>query len=117
MASGDEKANKFWVNVKKDIEQLYEKVKQYPLISLLFIIAVLLLIFVPYVQVSLSGINNSIIEAAQENQDRATLAQIFGGVAIAIGLYYKWRKISISDILIIQVQQPNRVFYVACNFL
>jgi hypothetical protein len=97
MASGDEKANKFWVNVKKDIVQLYGKLKQYPLISLLFIIAVLLLIFVPHVQVSLSGINNSTIEAAQENQDRATLAQILGGIAIAIGLYYTWRRIGIAE--------------------
>jgi hypothetical protein len=97
MASEDEKANKFWVNVKKDIAQLYEKVKQYPLISLLCIVAVLLLIAVPHVQVSLSGINNSTIEAAQENQNRATLAQIFGGVAIAIGLYYTWRRIGITE--------------------
>jgi len=85
------------------------------LISLIFIISISLLVAVPHWQVS--GINNATEQVALENQSRATLAQIFGGVAIAIGLYYTWRRISISDILIIQVQQPNRVFYVACNFL
>jgi hypothetical protein len=92
-----EELKQVWENTKKDMRQLFEKIKHYPLITLLFIIAVLLLIFVPYVQVSLSGINNSTIEAAQVNQDRATLAQIFGGVAIGIGLYYTWRRIAISE--------------------
>ncbi|AKB31106.1 Pentapeptide repeat family protein [Methanosarcina siciliae HI350] len=35
--------------------------------------------------------------ADAENSYRATLAQIFGGIAIAIGLYYTWRRISISE--------------------
>lgn len=35
----------------------------------------------------------------QENQDHTTttLAQIFGGVAIEIGLYYTWRRITIAE--------------------
>jgi hypothetical protein len=95
MASGDEAANQFWNNAKKDAEQLYEKVKQHPLISLFFILAVVLIVVVPHWQVS--GISNSTVQATQENQDRATLAQILGGVAIAIGLYYTWRRIGIAE--------------------
>jgi len=82
-------------NIKSDFKQLYEKVKQYPLISLFFIFAMLLLIAVPHWQVS--GINNTTVQATQENQDRTTLAQIFGGVAIGIGLYYTWRRINIAE--------------------
>ncbi|WP_048126110.1 pentapeptide repeat-containing protein [Methanosarcina sp. WWM596] len=82
-------------NTKKDAKQIYEKVKQYPLISLFFIIAVLLLIALPHWQVS--GINNAIEKVTQENQSRATLAQILGGVAIGIGLYYTWRRITIAE--------------------
>jgi len=92
-----EEMNQLVDNTKKDMRHLFEKVKQYPLITLLFIIAMLLLIIIPYVQVSLSGITNVTERATQENQDRATLAQIFGGAAIAIGLYYTWRRISISE--------------------
>ena len=32
-----------------------------------------------------------------ENSYRATLAQILGGIAIGIGLYYTWRRISIAE--------------------
>jgi hypothetical protein len=95
MALGDEEKEQLWENVKKDSRQLYEKVVKYPLISLLFIIAVLLLIALPHWQVS--GIDNSTVQATQENQDRATLAQILGGVAIGIGLYYTWRRIGIAE--------------------
>src|SRR5665647_134134 len=91
----NEEEEQLWENVKKDLRQLYGKVVKYPLISLFFIIAVLLLIAFPHWQVS--GINNSTVEAAQENQNRATLAQIFGGVAIGISLYYTWRKIAIAE--------------------
>jgi hypothetical protein len=83
------------VNTKKDAKQLYEKVKQYPLISLFFILGVGLLIAIPHWQVS--GINNSTVQATQENQDRTTLAQILGGAAIGIGLYYTWRRIGIAE--------------------
>ncbi|AKB29518.1 Pentapeptide repeat family protein [Methanosarcina siciliae T4/M] len=82
-------------NAKKDVKQLYGKVKVYPLISLLFIITVFLLIALPHWQVS--GINDITEKVIQENQFRATLAQILGGVAIGIGLYYTWRRIAIAE--------------------
>ena len=84
-------------NTKQDVRQLYEKVKQYPLISLFFIHCVLLLIVVPYLQVNYQGISNATEKATLENQYRATFAQILGGVAIGIGLYYTWRRIAIAE--------------------
>jgi uncharacterized protein YjbI with pentapeptide repeats len=84
-------------NLKQDMIQLCQKVKEYPLISLLFVIAVGLLIVLPYLQVSLSGIENVTEKSKQENQARATLAQIFGGSALGIGLYYTWRRINIAE--------------------
>jgi uncharacterized protein YjbI with pentapeptide repeats len=82
-------------NIKQDVGQLYQKIKQYPLISLFFIIAAILSIAVPHWQVS--GIDNATVQASQENQNRATLAQMFGGIAIAISLYYTWRRIGIAE--------------------
>jgi Uncharacterized low-complexity proteins len=82
-------------NAKYELKQLFEKVIQYPLIILLFMIAVLLLIIIPHWQVS--GINNATEKVTQENQDRATLAQILGGAAIGISLYYTWRRIDIAE--------------------
>lgn len=93
-------------NTKNDFKQIIEKVKQYPLISLLFVITVLLLVVIPHWQVSISGINNTTEKATQENQDRATLAQILGGIAIGISLYYTWRRIGIAE-KDLQVTQEN----------
>ncbi len=36
------------------------------------------------------GINNVTEKVTQENQSRATLAQILGGIAIGIGIYFAW---------------------------
>ena len=47
-----------------------------------------LLIAIPQCQVY--GLDNPTEKAKQENQDFTTLAQIFGGVAIGIELYYTW---------------------------
>jgi hypothetical protein len=55
----------------------------------------LLLIVIPHWRVS--GINNATENATLENQYRATLAQILGGVAIGIGLYYTWRRVTIAE--------------------
>jgi uncharacterized protein YjbI with pentapeptide repeats len=90
-----EELKQIYRNVIKDLNLLYEKIKLYPLISLLFIIAVFLLIAIPHWQVS--GINNATEKVTQENQSRATLAQVLGGVAIGIGLYYTWRRITIAE--------------------
>lgn len=43
------------------------------------------------------GINNTVDKANYENQYRATLAQILGGIAIGMGLYYTWRRITIAE--------------------
>jgi uncharacterized protein YjbI with pentapeptide repeats len=90
-----EELKQIYRNVIKDLNLLYEIIKLYPLISLLFIISVFLLIAIPHWQVS--GINNATEKVTQENQSRATLAQVLGGVAIGIGLYYTWRRITISE--------------------
>jgi uncharacterized protein YjbI with pentapeptide repeats len=52
-------------NTTKDKRQLYKKIKQYLLISLFFILAIVLLIPIPQWQES--GINNSTVEKASEN--------------------------------------------------
>jgi hypothetical protein len=52
------------------------------------------LVAIPYCQVY--GLNNPTERAKQENQYHTTLAQIFGGAAIGVGLYYTWRRITIS---------------------
>ncbi|MDY9926446.1 pentapeptide repeat-containing protein [Methanosarcina sp.] len=81
-------------NAKEDARQLYEKVTEHPLNYLIFIITViilvLLLIVLPYLQVNYHGINNATEKATLENQYRATLAQIIGGGAVLIGLYFAW---------------------------
>jgi hypothetical protein len=85
--------------LEEKLKQLQEKIKQNPLTSLTILIAVLLLllIVIPYLQVGYRGINNATQEATLENQYRATFAQILGGVAIGIGLYYTWRRITIAE--------------------
>ncbi|AKB22311.1 pentapeptide repeat-containing protein [Methanosarcina sp. WH1] len=84
-------------NTTRDFNKIFSIIQEYPLISISFIFAVIFLFVFPYLQVDLRGINNVTIEAELENQYRATLAQILGGVAIAIGLYYTWRRIGIAE--------------------
>ena len=81
------------------LKQLQVKINQNPLTSATILIAVLLLllIVIPFLQVDFRGINNATVEATLENQYRATFAQILGGVAIGIGLYYTWRRINIAE--------------------
>jgi hypothetical protein len=97
MPSKNEEVGKFSENLKKDGKQISETVKRYPLISLCFIFAVLFLIMVPYLQVDYQEINNSTEKAIIENQYRVTLAQMFGGAAIGISLYYTWKRIGIAE--------------------
>jgi len=90
MASGE---------VYEKCEKVYEKAKRYPKFWIGFgiLLAVILLIWLPPWRVSHFEINNATVEATLENQYRATFAQILGGVAIAIGLYYTWRRIGIAE--------------------
>jgi len=85
--------------LEQKLKQLQVKINQNPLTCATILIAVLLLllIVIPYLQVDYHGINNATQEATLENQYRATFAQILGGVAIGIGLYYTWRRITIAE--------------------
>lgn len=53
--------------------------------------------YIPHFQVAQFNITNQKDLADAENSYRATLAQIFGGVAIGIGIYYTWRRITIAE--------------------
>ena len=92
-----ENKGNFLENINKDLRVFSTTINKYPLVSLFFIFAVILLFVFPYVQVHLHEINNVTKEAELENQYRATLAQILGSVAIGIGLYYTWRRIGIAE--------------------
>jgi hypothetical protein len=75
-------------NIIQDVKGLYGKTKPHPLayliIIFIFIIALVSLIFIPPYQVSIINDTNITEKVKQENQNRATLAQIFGGVTIGI---------------------------------
>jgi hypothetical protein len=67
------------------------------IIILLVVFLLLALQYIPHYQVAQFNITNQKDLADAENSYRATLAQIFGGIAIAIGLYYTWRRIGIAE--------------------
>lgn len=77
------------------LSTICERASQYSKTCLLFVI-ILFLIFiyliqqVPHWQVSQFGITNPKDLADAENSYRATLAQILGGVAVGIGIYFAW---------------------------
>jgi uncharacterized protein YjbI with pentapeptide repeats len=77
-------------NAKQDANEHYENIKKHPLTSLIiisiFIIALASLIFIPHYQVS--RLDNSTEKTAQENQNRATLAQLIGGSIAGIGVLH-----------------------------
>jgi len=85
----------------------YENAKQHPTSWILFgiLLAGILLILLPPLQVSHFEINNATVEATLENQYRATLAQILGGVAIGISLYYTHKRVSATEKSIIIAQE------------
>jgi len=68
------------------------------------LLAVLSIFLLPSWQIAQFGITNATEKANLENQYRVTLIQIFttlaqilGGIAIVIGLYYTWRRITIAE--------------------
>lgn len=85
-------------NAKNDGMQFYEKIKKHPLncvvltifFTLVFILVLWALIELPQRQISHFDINNTTQEATLENMYRATIAQILGGGAVAIGIYFAW---------------------------
>ena len=80
----------------RDIASEYSKTSLV-IIILLVVFLLLALQYIPHYQVAQFNITNQKDLVDAENSYRATLAQIFGGIAIAIGLYYTWRRISISE--------------------
>ncbi len=74
------------------LKQYYGKAIQHPriLITLGFIVIAIVLLWYPQLQVSKFGITNPKDLAEAENSYRATLAQIFGGFALLLGLYFTW---------------------------
>ncbi len=58
------------------------------IVILLVVLLLSTLQYIPHLQVAQFNITNQKDLADVENSYRATLAQIFGGIAIAIGLYY-----------------------------
>jgi len=89
-----EELKQFSENSKKEIKRLYEKIKQRPLTYLVCIIvivtAVTLLVTLPHWQVAQFGIADPKDLAEMENSYLATLAQILGGIAVGIGIYFAW---------------------------
>lgn len=90
---------KIIVKAKRFLKQYYEKAIQHPkiLIALGFLIAVIIfswfLLWFPQFQVSKFGITNPKDLAEIENSYRATLAQVFGGLVILLGLYFTWKNL------------------------
>lgn len=86
-------------NLLFHLKRYLEPLKKYYfkiLIFLILLVASYFLFWLPHWQVSQFGINNATVEATLENQYRTTLAQIFGGVAIGIGLYHTWQRNNIA---------------------
>jgi len=85
------------------LSTICEKASQYSKTCSLIIIIIILLVFIyliqeiPQWQVAQFGITNPKDLADTENSYRATLAQILGGIAIGIGLYYTWRRVTIAE--------------------
>jgi len=87
------------VTINTFLYECFEKAKKYPYIWICFVIllAAISLIWLPHWRVSYFGINNATENATLENQYRATIAQILGGGAIGIGIYYTWRRVTIAE--------------------
>lgn len=82
----------------KTLKIKYEAAKRNPavIIIILIILSIFLILIlqeVPKWQVSEFEINDSITVAQVENSYRATLAQIIGGFALLLGLYFTWKSV------------------------
>ena len=91
-------------------EKFYEKAKQHPKlwISIGLLLAVILLICLPPWRVSHFEINNATVEADLENQYRATLAQILGGSAVLVGIYFAWKNFELSQATLKHNQEASQ---------
>ena len=89
----------FKVPSLSEISDIASEHSKTSLVIIIFLVLLLLLAlqYIPHFQVTQFNITNHKDLADAENSYRATLAQIFGGIAIAIGLYYTWRRIAIAE--------------------
>jgi len=89
----------FKVPSLSEIRDIANEHSKTSLIIIIILVALLLLAlqYVPHIQVAQFNITNQKDLADAENSYRATLAQIFGGIAIAIGLYYTWQRNNIAQ--------------------
>lgn len=94
-----EEYKKFKVPSSLEIREKASQHSKTSLVIIIILVALLLLAlqYIPHYQVAQFNITNQKDLAEAENGYRATLAQIFGGIAIGIGLYYTWRRIGIAE--------------------
>jgi hypothetical protein len=83
---------RYYRKTARALKKYYGKAIQHPriLITLGFLGIAIVLLWFPQLQVSKFGIIDPKDLAAAENSYRATLAQIFGGFALLLGLYFTW---------------------------
>lgn len=84
------------------ISIICEKAKQHSktcllIVIILFFVFIYLIQQIPHWQVAQFGIANPKDLADAENSYRATLAQILGGIAVGIGIYYTWQRNNIAQ--------------------
>ena len=88
------------MTLEEKLKHFQEKIIRNPLtsVTILSVVLLSLLIIIPYSQVNYHGIDNATQEATLENQYRATLAQILGGVAVGIGIYFAWGNLKVAQV-------------------
>lgn len=79
------------------LTSLLSKYKLQIWIGLVILLAAFSLLWLPLWQVSQYQINNTTEQATLENQFRTTLAQIIGGGAVAIGIYFTWKNVKVAQ--------------------
>jgi len=84
------------------VSEIREKASQHSKTSLFIVIILVALLllalqFIPHFQVAQFKITNPKDLADAENSYRATLAQILGGIAVGIGIYYTWQRNNIAQ--------------------
>ena len=82
--------------------RIFENARQYSktclLIAIIFFLIIIYLIQqIPHWQVAQFELSNSTEVANLENQYRATLAQILGGIAVVIGIYFAWGNLKVAQ--------------------
>lgn len=94
-----EKYKKFKVPSLSEIRDTASEHSKASLVIIIFLVVLLLMAlqYIPHLQVAQFNITSQKDLADAENSYRATLAQILGGVAIVIGLYYTWQRNNIAQ--------------------